>query len=630
MQFVLKLSVLPLLLVLSQAQVADPSVSAAQTNKAADATPKSLGDASIIRVDAFTRDRKSGAPLAQLKQTDFVLLDNGHPVEPVSFHAGLGDRPLVLWLTVVCNEKKLGERGSQSFAGKENLLRPALGDLTAHDLVAVAHWCDDGNAGTDFAPSLDRDGAIAALQKALTPIDFTKPEVGHERPGQLAFERMIEFIVKDAEAAPESPVPVIVFLNSDWMFLPLEELIGLADDIEYVSGFAYGMKPQDVPDYPVELAQQRAIYGMMEGQVPQALGYLSWRTGGGYYAVKPQSYAEALRDLISGVHARYEFEFLASPSSEDRHQLEVKFAKGSPHAKSAELRFRPGYPFIHRIAPTTSSAVAAGLEADHPPDYLGARLPQLQEAIPEFRGLQPPTDPESLPLVLARVGEVTRNLAGRLPNLLAHEEVVQKQIRGMGKQPGQERHEFDYLILTHPGSEAVVLDEYRNEARGREGKRGTQLDYPLTQGYVTMWVRFYPANQAQSRFRYLGEQDLNGHNTDVVAFAEKPESTKFPGKIELAGSQFPVFYQGVAWIDKSSFRIVRIRTDLLKPLPAARLLNLTTVVDFAEVHIAGNDSPLWLPKIATVKLDWDRRVFENVHKYSAYRLYKATARIVVH
>jgi hypothetical protein len=624
-----RLSALSTLLVLSLATAAPQ---AAPGERQAKPAARSQADASMVRISVMVRDHKSDDPLATLKQTDFVLQDNGHPVEISTFQAGLGARSLALWLTVVCSEKGLGDHGSQSFAGKESLLRPAMNQLSANDRVAVAHWCDDGNMGIDLPPSLDRDNAVAALQNALRPLDFKQPPAGQERPGQLAFERMIEFIVRDAEGAPDHPVPVIVFLNSDWMFLPVEELNGLADDIEYSSGFAYGMKSNDVPDYPIELAyQQRGSYRMIEGQAPKALHYLSWRAGGGYYSVKPDSYAEALRNLILTVRSRYELGFYPPLSKDNRHEVEVKLAKDSPYAKSADLEFRPHYPFIHQVEAVASAQGGGETQKGPPqvPNYMEGALPTLEDALPELRGIKPSGDSAGLPLALARVGDVTENLARRLPNLLAHEEVIQKQIRGIAKRKGQARQEFDYLILAHPGREAVSLEEYRSEETDRPKKRAAAQDYPLTQGFITIWVRFYPANQPQSSFRYLGEQKVSGEKTWVIAFAEKPEAAKFPGKIQLEGSEFSVFYQGVAWIDETTFRIVRIHTDLLKPLPEARLQALSTTVDFGAAHITESNSIFWLPRSATVRLDWDRRVFENVHKYSGYRLYKAKARIVI-
>jgi hypothetical protein len=43
--------------------------------------------------------------------------------------------------------------------------------------------------------------------------------------------------------------------------------------------------------------------------------------------------------------------------------------------------------------------------------------------------------------------------------------------------------------------------------------------------------------------------------------------------------------QGIAWIDKESFHIVRMRSDLLAPQPEIGLEEQTTKVDFSEVKL---------------------------------------------
>jgi hypothetical protein len=90
----------------------------------------------------------------------------------------------------------------------------------------------------------------------------------------------------------------------------------------------------------------------------------------------------------------------------------------------------------------------------------------------------------------------------------------------------------------------------------------------------------------------------------------------------------PLLYQGVAWIDQESYKIVRIGTDLLAPLPNIKLLQATSTVNFSVVEIPKFTESLWLPK--SVELTWDlggNRLGE-LHRYSKYRLFAATSRII--
>jgi len=64
---------------------------------------------------------------------------------------------------------------------------------------------------------------------------------------------------------------------------------------------------------------------------------------------------------------------------------------------------------------------------------------------------------------------------------------------------------------------------------------------------------------------------IDGRNAYVVAFTQTAGLVHTPAEIRLGDTSFPMLYQGNAWIDESSFRILRLRTDLLAPQPEAQL-----------------------------------------------------------
>ncbi len=53
--------------------------------------------------------------------------------------------------------------------------------------------------------------------------------------------------------------------------------------------------------------------------------------------------------------------------------------------------------------------------------------------------------------------------------------------------------------------------------------------------------------------------------------------------------------QGIAWVDKSDFQIIRMRTDLLAPRTEIGLDRQTTEVTFDRVQLPDVATPLWLP-----------------------------------
>jgi hypothetical protein len=127
--------------------------------------------------------------------------------------------------------------------------------------------------------------------------------------------------------------------------------------------------------------------------------------------------------------------------------------------------------------------------------------------------------------------------------------------------------------------------------------------------------------QRGSEYRYLGQQEINGKNAYVVAFAQQPEKAEPIGRFDVNGMSAPVLLQGVAWVEPNSFQILRMRTDLLKPLPRVRLVRQSTEIHFAPVGFKEVHTEVWLPQEVTVTVQWKGRTFRNSHRYSDFKLF---------
>lgn len=279
---------------------------------------------------------------------------------------------------------------------------------------------------------------------------------------------------------------------------------------------------------------------------------------------------------------------------------------------------------------------------------------ELQKAIPELQALEPAQSQEELPILLGKIGDKAVALFRKIPNLICHEEVIESR---QGRKLG--RRDFDYLILAHHTVEAVSLEEYRVDLRDQPAdtrdahnpntstanESASVLNDlrhksdvasarnagapPLSQGFAYKWVHFYPSNRSESTFRYPGRQKIDGHKTFVVAFAQKPGLVRLPGELQYQGKSIPILYQGIAWVDESDSRIVRLRTDLLAPLAAAHLRRLTAEIHFGDARIAESTSPLWLPHEVVVTSDIDGQTFGERHVYSGYRAYLVQSKVVL-
>jgi hypothetical protein len=301
-------------------------------------------------------------------------------------------------------------------------------------------------------------------------------------------------------------------------------------------------------------------------------------------------------------------------------------------------------------APATTSAtpIIASVTEVNFPNVTSSAIAELQIAIPELKGLNPAPDQDKLSELLDKVGAKTLEIAKNTPNLISRENVIQSQ-QGVG----ETRRDYDYLILTRVEGNVVSLNEFRVDLKtGKkfqtedEMRNGSStLDDlerashelgaskaggpPASQGFATSWVYFYPFNRRQATFRYLGEQKLGGQRTVVLAFAQKPQSVMSPGLFRYQGKTVPIFLQGVAWVDASDFRILRLRTDLLLPIPELSLHRLTADIQFSPTRIEEVPSLLSLPSEVTVTSEVSGATLREIHKYSGYRVFRTHSKIVL-
>jgi hypothetical protein len=286
-------------------------------------------------------------------------------------------------------------------------------------------------------------------------------------------------------------------------------------------------------------------------------------------------------------------------------------------------------------------AEAAKLYAGARP-YMDDPLPELKKTVHELAGLRPAPSQEPLSDLLAKVGAEADELVHKVPNLISDEAVSEAQWPAseelmvpscadncFGTERGSQRDRaFNYLILVHPAQgRQLILSEYRTTRNGKPVLQAA--GEPNFQGFVSAWVVFSSPNLVESRFRYLGQQQMGAHSTCVIGFAQIPGSTESPSRIQAGSDSIPMLLQGIAWVDQSDFRIVRLRTDLLAPQPEIQVRKQTANILFGPVHIAQFDSELWLPQAVNLEMEARGQFFQEQHKYSKYRLYRAKSRIVL-
>ena len=313
---------------------------------------------------------------------------------------------------------------------------------------------------------------------------------------------------------------------------------------------------------------------------------------------------------------------------------------------------------------------------DYFPSYIDDSFPQLKEAVPALRGLRlDEGTAEEGENILNKTGATISGMMPRLPNLIAKEEVSQaglalpymvsagnqsnsygmsRGIRGSTSNvlPGgtlraassnevrdaiqrqleesKNRIEFSYRIQfnAEDGSDSGIREFRMNAQNETILAASASPGNPRGVGFGSSWLMFEPKTLNQFRFRYLGREKIGKRDTVVLAFAQIPERVDVPAQISVGGTTCSYFMQGVVWIDPSIFQMTRLQTDLLAPLSGFHQKKLRSEVDFGEVRIPARNLTVWMPSKVEISWEMDNQAGAELHKYSDYRLFGSTSRIL--
>ena len=284
-------------------------------------------------------------------------------------------------------------------------------------------------------------------------------------------------------------------------------------------------------------------------------------------------------------------------------------------------------------------------QSTNAPSYVDEPIENLMKSISELKTLQPAVDQQQLSMILQKTGSAVDQFFTNMVDVIANEKITQEQ-----RTPGfplHRKHARDgYLILRSNEEGAARFREFRMDAQGNRIVEDTsEKRFFVTSGFALSVVHFSTVTQWDSRFLYLGDEKVDWRDTYVVAFAQLPSQAH--NTIALTGKTgvtADVLTQGIAWVDKSNFHIVRMRTDLLSRYPQVGLDELTTEITFSDVRFQDVAVPLWLPSTVEVHIKATATsfgfplmlatstsgddIFRNVHHYTNYRRYRVTTKMI--
>jgi len=605
---------------------------------------------------------KSGPPVSGLQQQDFTILDNNVPQTVTSFEAVDG-RQAPLEVVLLVDAVNLGFREvTVARDGINIFLKADGGRLSQTTTFAILT-----DKGIHFHEEFSKDGNAlsTALEHYTIPLRSINNTTDHgagER-SQLTLLGLGQLVTREGPRPGRkiivwvAPAGLLILGPKNMLNAELEQqvfgsIVDASTQLREAQITLYSVDPLGTAEVGASYWKTylKGVSKPSQAQMDDlALGVIATQSGG-LALESSNDIAAQLQECIADAVVYYELSFVPPLSGRpnEYHQLEVHVAKPGLTARTRQGYYtQPGRggeltaesempggmgddalslePGAGSVTPEAFSQQVYYANA-HP--YLDLPLSQLVDHIPELKTLQPTPDRQELPVILQKMGQSVDNFMRDIGDLIAHEDVTQEKLNKKGGIQAKQRVQDNYLILHH-GYEWGASAEYRMDENGKRlGPIGLEKGYLVTSGQALSCISFSTVAQAQSKFRYLGAEKIGSRETYVLGFAQKPGEVTFRTVMSgTGGAEADMLTQGILWVDKKSFQIIRMRSDLLAPQNEIGLDQLTTEVTFAEVQLQDVPNPLWLPSDVDVSMEIKKQKFHNVHHYTNYRRYRVSVKI---
>jgi tetratricopeptide (TPR) repeat protein len=200
---------------------------------------------------------------------------------------------------------------------------------------------------------------------------------------------------------------------------------------------------------------------------------------------------------------------------------------------------------------------------------------------------------EVLPKVERRVQEFVENVQ----RFTATESLVLESFGGTGQVARSERRQYDYVVSIEGSIPGMLqVNEFQN-SRSFSETSGREF---VTKGLPALVLIFHPYYAGDFSMECEGLASLNGKPAWQIRFHQREEK---PSRIRsysvgTTGRAYQLNLKGRAWFMTSNHQILRLETDLVKPIAEIQLAVDHTSAEYGPVHFRSRGIDIWLPQAA--------------------------------
>ena len=220
--------------------------------------------------------------------------------------------------------------------------------------------------------------------------------------------------------------------------------------------------------------------------------------------------------------------------------------------------------------------------------------------------------------LLEQAGERVKAFWDDLSSVACTETLIQQKLNEKGKILLSSKSSFDYLISLRWNGSDLLADESRIE-QGTPGKRRAESSMLATRGFATLLLILHPEFQPSYSFTISPD---DSPQLARIGFVPR-NGARSPGVLELKGREYPIAWEGAAWIDKASAAVVRLDAHWREPAGEIGLESLVTDVRYGPVVL--HNRSYWLPETAHIEVKTKHQHWRNSHQFAAYKLFSVDA-----
>jgi hypothetical protein len=221
--------------------------------------------------------------------------------------------------------------------------------------------------------------------------------------------------------------------------------------------------------------------------------------------------------------------------------------------------------------------------------------------------------------VLRNAGKAVESFSSEFASVNCKEQVSQNKLDKNGKVASRKDASSDYLMLMRQAEGDLVVEESRvavlQPAGGPE-----KAPLLVTSGFSAFLLIFHPLFQHSYEYSPAVEEELQGRKVLRVDFRQI-RNARAPSCLRLRGRDYPLEWNGSAWIDQRSGAIVRVKAALASTMEDLGLKTLEADVLYAPVKFGDSAGEHWLPSVATIEASTPLQHWRNTHQFTNYKLF---------